>query len=317
MGGKGRRGVARRHARRDAGVFDGYAFSAPRADGSVVTWGDSWSGGDGIDTVSYLYATSTGSTGVTLDLSLVNASGQATASGISGADIIKNIENLTGSNYADRLTGNGGANILNGGTGTDTVSYVYRVIGTTGVTVSLAVSTVQATGSSGSDTLTSIENLTGSTFNDSLTGSTGANNLNGGAGDDLLSGGLGNDILIGGLGNDTLSGGGGGDIIRFDTLLNATTNHDTISDFNVTDDTIQLENAIFTSLAALGTLAAGSFRSGAGITSAADANDYLIYNSTTGALYYDADGSGAGAAAVQFATVSGAPVLSNLDFVVT
>jgi hypothetical protein len=93
----------------------------------------------------------------------------------------------------------------------------------------------------------------------------------------------------------------GSDIIRFDTLLNATTNRDTISDFNVTDDTIQLENAIFTSLATLGTLAAGSFRSGAGITSAADANDYLIYNSTTGALYYDADGSGAGVAAVQFA----------------
>jgi Ca2+-binding RTX toxin-like protein len=79
-------------------------------------------GGDGIDTVSYLYATSTGSTGVTLDLSLVNASGQATASGISGADLIKNIENLTGSNYADRLTGNSGANILNGGTGADTLT---------------------------------------------------------------------------------------------------------------------------------------------------------------------------------------------------
>jgi Ca2+-binding RTX toxin-like protein len=72
--------------------------------------------------LSYLYATTTGSSGVTLDLSLVNASGQATASGISGADLIKNVENLTGSNYADRLTGNSGANILNGGTGADTLT---------------------------------------------------------------------------------------------------------------------------------------------------------------------------------------------------
>jgi Ca2+-binding RTX toxin-like protein len=109
----------------------------------------------------------------------------------------------------------------------------------------------------------------------------------------------------------------GSDIVRFDALLDATTNRDTISDFNVTDDTIQLENAVFTTLATLGTLAAGSFRAGAGITSAADANDYLIYNSSSGALYYDADGNGAGAAAVQFAVLTGAPVLSNLDFVVT
>ena len=117
--------------------------------------------------------------------------------------------------------------------------------------------------------------------------------------------------------NDILTGGLGSDIIRFDTLLNASTNRDTITDFNVVDDTIQLENAIFTSLTTLGTLAATSFRSGAGIISAADANDYLIYNTTTGNLYYDADGSGAASTAVLFATLDTHPVLTSLDFMVT
>jgi serralysin len=103
------------------------------------------------------------------------------------------------------------------------------------------------------------------------------------------------------LGNDSLLGGLGADIFRFDTLPNAATNRDTIGDFNVLDDTIELENAIFTSLLSTGTLAAGSFRSGAGITAAADADDYLIYDTSSGALYYDANGN-AGAGPVQIAS---------------
>lgn len=76
-------------------------------------------GGAGIDTVSYLYASTAGATGVTLNLGVLNASGQATASGISGADLIRNVENITGSNYADTLTGNAAANTLNGSAGND------------------------------------------------------------------------------------------------------------------------------------------------------------------------------------------------------
>ncbi|MEI6333308.1 MAG: FG-GAP-like repeat-containing protein [Methylococcaceae bacterium] len=73
----------------------------------------------GTDTLSYQYATTTSNVGVTLNLSALNASGQAKASGISGADLIKNIENITGSNYNDTLTGNAAANTLNGGAGND------------------------------------------------------------------------------------------------------------------------------------------------------------------------------------------------------
>jgi Ca2+-binding RTX toxin-like protein len=111
--------------------------------------------------------------------------------------------NLTGNSLANVLYAGAGNNTLDGGTGTDAVSYAYGLAGTTGVTVSLAVSGAQTTGGSGSDTLVAIENLTGSAYADNLTGNALANTLNGGAGNDVLTGGAGTDSLIGGLGNDT------------------------------------------------------------------------------------------------------------------
>ena len=65
-------------------------------------------------------------------------------------------------------------------------------------------------------------------------------------------------------------------------------------------DTILLDNAVFTSLTSPGTLAADNFAVGA----AADANDFIIYNDTTGALSYDSDGNGTDATQVQFATLA-------------
>ena len=76
-------------------------------------------------------------------------------------------------------------------------------------------------------------------------------------------------------------------------------NSDTVTDFNAIDDTIVLDNAIFTGLSD-GTLDASAFRVGA---AALDADDRIVFNATTGGLFYDADGNGA-AAAIQFATVS-------------
>ena len=72
------------------------------------------------------------------------------------------------------------------------------------------------------------------------------------------------------------------------------------------------DNAVFTALTTTGTLAATAFRTGAG---AGDANDRIIYNDTSGALLYDADGTGP-TAAIQFAKVTVGLVLTNADFVV-
>jgi Ca2+-binding RTX toxin-like protein len=131
----------------------------------------------------------------------------------------------------------------------------------------------------------------------------------------VLSGGAGNDRLYGGLGNDTLTGGAGNDVFVFNTALNAASNRDTISDFanaSGNNDTIWLENAVFTKLTATGALNGNFFHLGA---AAGDANDYIVYNKATGALYYDADGSGAGHA-VQIATLTSHPALTASDFTV-
>jgi Ca2+-binding RTX toxin-like protein len=117
-------------------------------------------------------------------------------------------------------------------------------------------------------------------------------------------------LLLGKAGSDTLIGAGGNDTFHFDTAPGAS-NIDTILDYNVAQDSIQLENAIFTGLAA-GTLAAAAFRIGA---AAADADDRIVYNNANGALYFDSNGSAAGGA-IQFAKMATGLALTNADFVV-
>ncbi len=91
-----------------------------------------------------------------------------------------------------------------------------------------------------------------------------------------------------------------------------TANSDTLTDFSVADDTLQLENAVFRKLASPGVLKAANFVKA---TVAHDLNDYLVYNPATGALSYDADGNGAGAA-VQIALLGVNLALTNADFVI-
>jgi Ca2+-binding RTX toxin-like protein len=151
-------------------------------------------------------------------------------------------------------------------------------------------------------------NLSGNTGNNGLTGNDGVNILNGAVGRDSLFGGNGNDVLIGGTDNDTLNGGAGRDIFK---LLDKSS-VDNITDFKVVDDTVQIENNVFTKLGNNGTLKADMFKTG---TAAVDSNDYLIYNPNDGKLYYDADGSGSGSP-TQIALLGVSLNLTNADFVV-
>ena len=140
--------------------------------------------------------------------------------------------------------------------------------------------------------------------------------LRGLGGNDAIAGGSGNDTLSGGLGNDVLTGGLGNDFFRFDALPSSTTNRDRIADYNVSADTIQLENSVFTRLGTgTGAMNSAFFKSIA-TGGATDANDYIVYNHTTGVLYYDANGSTNGLNdAVQIALLTGAPALTAADFV--
>ena len=156
-------------------------------------------------------------------------------------------------------------------------------------------------------------NLTGNRLNNAISGNANRNTINGGSGHDALSGNGGNDTLTGGTGNDSLVGGSGKDVFVFDTALNRSTNVDTITDFSVKDDTIWLENAVFRKLTRTGVLNKDFFTIG---TAAKDKNDYIVYDNKTGALYYDADGSGKGAA-IKFAQLGTHLKMTYADFYVT
>lgn len=135
-----------------------------------------------------------------------------------------------------------------------------------------------------------------------------ANTITGNAKNNVLSGYEGNDILIGGKGKDAFF---------FEASLNKKTNVDVIKDFSVADDSIWLSHSVFTKLTASSTssptkLSAKNFALG----KAADKNDYVIYDSKTGSISYDADGSGKGAA-ILFAKVKPGLKLTYADFLVT
>jgi Ca2+-binding RTX toxin-like protein len=119
----------------------------------------------------------------------------------------------------------------------------------------------------------------------------------GGNGRDVLFGLGGNDVLDGGRGRDDLRGGSGQDYFKFDDRPTRTT-VDRILDFNVRNDFVMLDNAIFSKLGrgtdnAPGKLNAAYFCVG---DHALDSNDYLIYNPATDDLIYDSNGSRPGGA---------------------
>ncbi len=182
-------------------------------------------GGLGQDIASYANA----SGGVTVDLNAVGPQDNTLAG--AGVDTLTNIEGLIGSAFGDILIGNvsygnwidgglgndeiyggGGNDTLIGGGGDDLINggvagldYASYAEAGGGVNVNLNLVGSQDTLSAGLDTLTNIEGLIGSDFNDTLTGNTSYDNW--------IDGGLGNDAIYGGAGFDTLTGGGGDDTI--------------------------------------------------------------------------------------------------------
>jgi Ca2+-binding RTX toxin-like protein len=248
-----------------------------------------------------------------------------------------NVENLqligsapvngTGNNGNNIITGNNNNNILAGSAGNDTlignggndlyfVSSVGDVV-TEGV--NLGSDTVRAfvsyTLSANVENLTLLDtqnlNATGNQLNNRLTGNDGQNTLTGQAGNDILIGGAGNDRLLGGVGNDTLTGGSGNDGFR----LNAPGEGiDTIVDFVTINDTVSLLGSAFGGgLTGGTTLSSAQFTIGSQATTA---NHRVIYNATTGRLWFDRDGIGSTFSAVAIANLSAGLNLTSSDIFV-
>jgi hypothetical protein len=145
-----------------------------------------------------------------------------------------------------------------------------------------------------------------------IQGSNSNNYVTGTSGNDLLKGNAGRDVLWGKAGSDVMFGGddSDADAFVFDTAIGSDV--DWIVDFNPTHDSIRLENSIFKKLTSTGTLSSSFFKVA---DKALDSNDFIVYNKTTGALSYDADGSGSGAA-VKFAVIENKAALTAADFLV-
>ena len=143
-------------------------------------------------------------------------------------------------------------------------------------------------------------------------GTTDAIDITGNSQDNIIHGNDGVNILDGRGGNDVLAGFDGADSFVFSSALDAAANVDTVIGFEAGVDNLRLDDAVFTGLAR-GVLDLGAFVVG---SEAAEADDRIIYDPTTGALSFDADGAG-GAEAVQFAFLEmGLTNLSANDFLV-
>ena len=253
--------------------------------------------------------------------------GNDTINGRAGNDILK------GGEGNDTLNGGAGADNMDGGDQNDTYivdnagdivaeqfvggqSGFDQVLSSASHTLGFGIEDLSLTGNAAI-------NGSGNNLNNRIDGNNAANTLNGGDGNDFITGNGGNDILSGGNGNDILDGGLGNDVIfaglgtddqySFSTPLSAF-NVDQINGFFAPSDTILLIDTIFANLPS-GAVAPANFRANATGT-AVDANDFLLYNTTTGELSYDSNGSGAGGSS-QFAILSGAPAITAADFFVT
>ncbi|MBD2620888.1 endo-1,3-1,4-beta-glycanase ExsH [Microcystis flos-aquae FACHB-1344] len=239
-----------------------------------------------------------------------------------------NVENLTlngtaningtGNAANNILTGNSGNNTLNGGAGIDTL---IGGLGNDTYQVDTTTDTITENANQGTDTVQSsvtytlgnnLENLTlTGTANINGTGNTLNNIITGNSGNNTLNGSDGNDTLIGGTGNDTITGGTGSD--RF-TFNNRNEGIDTITDFlSSQGDKITVSAAGFGGgLAAGVAITTAQFVLG---TTALNASNRFIYNTITGGLFFDGDGTGT-LAAIQIATLSSKPTLTASDILV-
>ncbi len=245
-----------------------------------------------------------------------------------------NAINGTGNSGNNILTGNRAKNIMNGGTGVDTLTGdagadTFMVTSTAAITDlgnggadvlnvakgGIANATINSAWTATADTINNgtvniitaglavnLSAVTKGTSGYKITDTGGATKLIGSALGDLIIGGTGNDTLAGGLGNDTLTGGTGNDFFVFNTQPNNKTNVDLMTDFVSGKDHLQLSKAIFAGLnTAAGTgngssLNTTEFVSSKTVIQGTTATSHLIYNSTSGILYYDADANSKGAA---------------------
>jgi Ca2+-binding RTX toxin-like protein len=228
----------------------------------------------------------------------INGKGNALANNISGNDAANLIDGGAGNDFISAGDGN---DTLIGGAGNDTI---YASSGNDVITTSSGEDWIY--GGDGNDKITGSkdgDHLEGDSGNDSIVGGAGNDALWGSAGNDSVDGGAGVDHIWGGIGNDTLIGGVGIDRFHFGEAALGASNVDTIKDFK--GDEIYLypnpfQNHLFVSV---------------NLLSDANSGEGIIYEKSTGTLYYDNDGAGSGELGIAFAILIGKPTITANNFI--
>jgi Ca2+-binding RTX toxin-like protein len=222
--------------------------------------------------------------------------------------------NLVGNEFAQTIVGNAGKNIISGLGGADTLrglggDDIYGVDNSAEVVIEEIGGGADRVYTSVSFSLKSGVEVETLTTNDA--NATTALKLAGNAFANAIAGNAGDNFINGAGGADTLTGLAGKDTFMFNTALGVD-NIDEVTDFSVADDTIRLDSAIFANIAGTGVLTAAQFIANASGT-AQDGNDRIVYETDTGKLFYDENGSAAGGA-VQFALLDAGLAITNADF---
>jgi serralysin len=248
--------------------------------------------------------------------------GNDTIDGGDGHDVLSggaDNDTISGGTGNDTLYGGTGNDTLNGGTGDDILDSIGGGIdslaggmGNDIYGIYNSSSTITESAGEGTDTVWTEVNYTLATNVENMylvgsvngTGNSSDNTIIGyGSGDNILYGAGGDDILTGGLGADTFQ-------------FNLTTEGiDTISDFVVGTDKIGVSAAGFAGGLVVGTIDISQFLMVSSGSTATTSSQRFIYNSVSGGLFFDADGSGA-TGAVQFATLSTGLTLGETDFTI-
>jgi Ca2+-binding RTX toxin-like protein len=195
---------------------------------------------------------------------------------------------VNGAGGDDRISGGGGSDTLIGGAGNDSLNGNFgndRLLGGDGDD--------RLNGGWGNDT------VIGGSGNDTVIGDRGNDRLLGNDGDDVLDGRTGRDFLNGGPGNDTLTGGVSKDTFIFASNREFNNNRrplgiDRITDFTPGEDRILLGLTTFSALTGGGNLAEEDFAVVRSNDAARNSDAAIVYNSATGRLLYNSNGSEAG-----------------------
>lgn len=249
---------------------------------------DIYDGRDGIDVIDY--------SGLGAAVTLTSRG--LISKGTLGADTISNMEFIIGAA--------GLKNTIDGTVSTPSSQ-------TTSFNIDLSSKTLVVNGIPGlgtaSFTVVNFVDVVGTNNSDIVIGDNSNNSIFGAAGNDALYGGAGNDVLVGGAGTDTLTLGSGKDSVRF---LSLSEGGDIINDFLARDDNFEMSSAVFG--LPQGAIKRDGFAANVNGV-ATEARAQFVYDTDGGAVYFDADGTGAGQA-VLLATLIGAPVLSAADFII-